>query len=358
MFKKKQSTIFIMMLFTIIIAVFWYLYPFDYSEETAGTIGKVEKFRESSTGDNSIVLRSELLKDSVLLEQTLAGLLLFNGLTNEFAAKLDSSHQLIGTNLNMASKLDSLDNLLVFNEFLRNNTENLNMNLKLITSVLSADTTDLSIDADNTLLQLDNYLIQLQNKNELLAAVVRELDSKMKDLDVEIPDTNIAQLVTARDQLLGNIFKYGMFIFNRDKLSSFSAMKILQASNLEKIVFDKEKLAVMSNENSLKNREDLLKLLARDKSLDLIYIYDIEKLGVGNAFNRNLGSQYAYGPKMFACFLENLKAIYNQDKLNMIFSGGTKENLGPIVYTNIDMGVMNQMKEKGIFDKAMNAIRY
>jgi len=221
---------------------------------------------------------------------------------------------------------------------------------------LTADTADLSVDADNTLLQLDNYLIQLQDKNELLAAVIRELDSKMKDLDIEIPDSNIAQLVTARDQLLGNIFKYGMFIFSREKLDPFASMNVLQASNLENIVFDVNKLGLINSINAPKNREDLLKLLVKDKPLQMIFCFDVDKLGLCVSGGGGFGNQHAYGAVFFGAFVGNLKMIFSQDKLDMIFSGGTKEDLDAIVFKNLDLGIMNQMKEKGVLDKVLKAL--
>lgn len=370
--KKKQALIIALAVIVLvaILIVSQYYPPVDESEST-GTIGKVDKYRNSKTTQEDIILRNEFLKDTTALKIAIIALESYQ----EFLAGLNDDfneweNALSKTKYKSNEKLtQQLQELKLLAQFMNNNLSTVSETQKLLYKYYTKDTLNMSIDIQNNLINFSTFLANLEEKGKVVDSLFVNLTGIIENKKLSLlADTKekTNSIIEVREKMLGSIAAWGLAMGNEAKMNLALNSNVInsillnrQLNNklgpidIESTVESKEKLGVITNFDHLAvlNKEKLGTILNKEK--------------LGTILNKEkFGPEYVVEAKdKLGTILSKEKLGYaNSDKLNYVFSKSSlglkaadvqknRDDLGPIVYTASVAAAMNNKKLGTILNK-------
>jgi len=339
---KKKTLIILSAVIVGLIIVISIFYPPAEATDSAGTIKKVDKYRNKMTNQEKVVLRNELLKDSIALKNIIVSLQMYENFANTLADDYEHwSKEIKSTNLNnekMNEQLKSLDELKIFVE---NNVQKVTDTKVLLLKYYIKDTLDMSIDVDNNLIEFSNFVENFDNKVKAVNDLFVSLDgmiSKDNLAKLSLSKKEAEKLKEVREKMLGAIVFHALVRNNNESLNFIFNSFILNFDLLNNQLNNNfVGLFVASQENNLGAHSNA-KL---ESAFASIYPSAKENLGTsaGQFNKKNLG--------VLASNKEQLNTFWNKNELKGIEIGAS-ENINNKVFANKPLGVFFNKENLGI----------
>jgi len=363
--KKKQLIIFSVLIAIVVLAISIFYPPADESD-TAGTIGKANKYRNDETGQEKIVLRNEFLQDTSALKATIVALAQYES----FLEGMNADYGDFGKTLKeiddaeMNANLDELNSLVLY---MKNNLNTVVNTRELLVEYYTKDTVDMSIDVENNLIEFGTFLANLEKKSSVVDSLFVDLNGMLDESKAELltlTQEETDKLKAVREKMLAGIFVSAYLGNNEAKLNFVLHSNIIDAMAFNRALnnklgsigafaheklgmFNKEKLGFWGKEElGIHNMDQLNVLLNADKLGFGAGTLNREKLGgktlAGSVLSKELAASMKN--KMFGsvCNIEKLglkvktnKYVFSKDNL------GSKELAGSSMQSKDNLGFLN-----------------
>ena len=308
--KKKNLIIGSILLLAVIIVVSIYYPPVDESE-TAGTIGKVDKYRNSVTAQQDIHLRNELLKDTTVLKSTIEVLDSYHNYLTDFSNDIsDWETSLKKMNLQDDELSKQLDELKSLSVFMNNNLITVAQTRELLNKYYTKDTLNLSVDLQNNIIQFGNFVQNLSEKDKVIDELFQNLSGivagdKLKLLTKTKEQAD--ELIAVREKMLGGIFIFGYMLGNESRLDMALSSTVYDSRLLNIELNNKLSIFWPLGSNAVEmNKEQLNGLFNR------------EVVGLKNTSNESALGPIVYTAKMASELNgKTLGALLNLPKLGL-----------------------------------------
>ncbi len=343
--EKRNLIIGTVFIVALIVVVSLFYPPAD-ENESAGTIGKVDKYRNSNTAQEDIQLRNEFLQDTTALKTTIVALAQYESILEDLNKDYKEFEKTIKEvdNAELRGKLDELNSLGIY---MKNNLNKVADTRELLMKYYTKDTVDMSIDIDNNLLEFGTFLVNLDKKSNVVDSLFADLnyilsedESKMLSLTKEETE----KLKVVREKMLSGIFIYGYVMGNEEKLNA-----ALNSNIMDAIVFNKELNSKLSFSFGAQEKlgmwgKEKLGFWGKEKlglknTEQLSGFWNIEKLGAASGtLNREKLGDQALGVTFLS---KELAAKMNSEKLGMFMSNdalGISMQGNKYVFSKDDLG--------------------
>lgn len=338
--KKKYLIVLTAAVIAVIVVIAMFFPPAD-ETDTTGTIKKVDKYRNKMTNQEKVVLRNELLQDSLALKNIIVSLQMYENFANTLADNYEEwSKEIKSTNLKndkMTEQLKSLDELKIFVE---NNVQKVTDTKVLLLKYYVKDTLDMSIDVDNNLIEFSNFVENFDNKVKAVNDLFTNLDgmiSKDNLVKLSLSKQEAEKLIEVREKMLGAIVFHALVRNNNESLNFIFSSFILNFDLLNNQLNNNfVGLFVASQENNLGAHSN-----AKLENAFAAIFPARENIGASaGTFNKeNLG--------IVALNKEQLNTLWNMNELKGIEIGAS-ENVNNTVFANKPLGVFFNKENLGI----------
>jgi len=211
---NKKNIFIVSALLIALVVVFSLFYPPANKSGSAGTVGKVDKYRNSKTGQDLVFFRNGFLQDTSVLKSVI-NLLAVNEtvlgkLPKDFKSWETSLKPTIAKDKKLEIQFNKLNELGLF---LSNNLTTIKSTRELLTKYYTKDTVDMKIDVQNNLLQFDGFINALNEKSKVIDTLFLNLDGMIdKDKIKKLTSTKdeAEKLKEIREKMLGSMVVYGI----------------------------------------------------------------------------------------------------------------------------------------------------
>lgn len=236
---KKKNLIIVSIVVIVLLLVISIFLPKVGDSDSAGTIGKVDKYRNKKTGQDIVFFRNGFLQDTVSLKAVI-NLLAVNEnviekLPKEFKEWESSLKETLNKDKKLASQFSKLNDLAVY---LTNNISTIKSTRLLLTKYFTKDTVDMKIDVQNNLIQFDGFINNLNEKSKVLDTLFLSLNGiidneNLKKLNYTKEETG--RLKEIREKMLGSMTMYAITCGVQTTLNTVLNSKV---NNM--VIFNKE----------------------------------------------------------------------------------------------------------------------
>ncbi|MFH0736317.1 MAG: hypothetical protein V1773_17445 [bacterium] len=324
---KKKNLVIVSVLVVVAIVIIAIFFPPADESGSAGTIGKVDKYRNTKTDQDKIVLRNVFLKDSTALLSVI-NLLQINEnylttLPKEFKEWETSLKSITAKDEKLKEQFNQLNQLAVF---MNNNISTIANTRKLLTKYYTKDTLDMSIDVQNDLIQFDTFITNLNERSKVFDSLFTNINGMVNEqVLAKLTSTKqeAEKLKEIREKMLGTIILCAVTLNNDVLLNTALSCTILNG-----FVLNKQLNGGYTAVYGAKEGGNKLNVLLNSKALN------------GVLLNKNLGIIYTAKDNLSAQALEcmNLGLVsdfFNCKSLGIIeldnkfvFAVNAKDNLG------------------------------
>jgi hypothetical protein len=342
---KKKQLIIISLLVVAIIFVISLFYPPAEESDSAGTIGKVDKYRSSETGQEKIVLRNEFLQDTTALKNVIITLQMYENyistLSNDFKEWETSLKNTNSEILNLDKQIEELNLLSVFME---NNLSTVTNTRELLLMYFIKDTVDMSIDVQNNLIQFSGFVTNLDEKSKVVDELFLNLTGIIESdklTQLELTKEQTETLKEVREKMLGGIVYTAITLGNQERLNMALNSNVLNLLILNKqlnntflgtiVPFAKANLGLFNSDKLDNVMQAIYPFGAKEK----LAAWNKEQLSI---FLNKEQLGLVYGNKLNEAHIQNIEtidanlgALLNNPPLGRILN---KEELGIITYQN------------------------
>jgi hypothetical protein len=310
--KKKNTTQTLLIVIVALVAGFLIGFSINnlppYDDDLAGSIGKVDRYRNVKITEDDIMLRNELVDDAE--KRTQYG----NYLMYYYYRSLKTSTD-VEQVLELSSKVDDFSNYHVpyatalnsFSAYLESARQDL---LRAVGLVMDIENQS-NVPIIQELNQAQNAISRIRNHDATLMNFMDAIGSYIQ----EHPDASIPELKDAHDILAINLMQSALLTQNKPVLSYLERKKMLN---------EKGDYAEVISSSSLESFQSMLLLDAENLGL-----FNIEQLGTGYTDMEKLHLLFSNDQLsgMIWTDAENLRAVLgNKENLSMVVSN--MENLG------------------------------
>ncbi len=256
----KNKNLFIisaLIIFTILILSIFL--PKVNNSDSAGTIGKVDKYRNANTGQEKVLFRNEFLKDTAALGNVI-NLLSLNAnvlqkIPSDFENWEKSLQSILEKDKNLAIQFNHLNELSLF---LRNNLSVISATRNLLIKYYKKETIDKSIDVENNLVQFSDFINSLSEKSKVLDTLFISLDGllekdKLAKLNTTKDETE--KLKNVRERMLGTLVFYAVNFGVQSTLNVALNSKVINGILLNQVLNSYTNISAQNQLNSMLNSE-------------------------------------------------------------------------------------------------------
>ncbi len=286
------------------------------NDDLAGSIGRVDRYRNIKITEDDIMLRNELMDDTE--KRTQYG----NYLMYYYYRSLKTSMD-VEEVLKLSEQVDDFSNyhrpyakaLNSFSTYLESARQDL---LRAVSLILDIENQS-NVPVIKELNQAQNAISRIRNHDATLMNFMDAIGNYIHDH----PDTLYTELMDAHDILVINLMQSALLTQNKPVLNYLEQKKLLNEG---------EELAEAISSSNLESFRSMVLL-------------DGENLGIGNT--EQLGTE-------FLPDLEKLHVLFNTEQLSSL-SGGHPENLGMLISSEQRLSsVLGSMDDLGLlFDSEM-----
>jgi len=326
---NKKNLFIVSALVIALIVVFSLFFPPADKSGSEGTVGKVDKYRNSKTGQDIVLYRTGFLQDTASLKAVI-NLLVINEtvigkLPKEFKEWETALKPTIAKDKKLEIQFNKLNELGVY---LTNNLTTIKSTRELLTKYYTKDTLDMKIDVQNNLIQFDAFITNLDEKSRVLDTLFVNLDG-MIDIDklkkLTSTKEEAEKLKEIREKMLGSMVMYAITCGIQTTLNTVlcSEVKFLpifnqqlgnmnpyskQADNQLNTILNKDLFA--NKDLGIRSKVDLNKLVYENKidmavsnivnckDLGIVYVGNQYYIGAVNneaGISSRFNSFYVYG---------------------------------------------------------------
>lgn len=323
---KKNQLIVISVLFIIAVIIAAIFFPSADTDDAAGTVGKVKKYRDSKTSQKDIVLRNEFLKDTAALGAAIQIFGRFEYYLSDFKSELtDWENSLVNLKIKNEKLGKQIFELKQLAQFMENNLQTVAETKTLLEKYYTKDTLDMTIDVENNLIHFQTFTDNLEEKSKVLDSLLVNLgDILEKDKINKIFKTKkeADALVAVREKMLAGIFIHAYMFGNEERLNSVLSSNVINSTlsgiyitnKLSGIVFADDKLRAL-------NKEKLNIIFSKDMYNRYYNKENLEGIEIGAAVNAALDNKplgiILNLPELGIIIYTN-KYVFSKDKLGNV----------------------------------------
>jgi len=314
---KKRNLIIagIIAIVVVAIALTGIFYPSAFNSGAEGTIAKVSKYHKEQMNENDVLMRSKILSDTALLQQTISSLVMFYAFSEKLSINLDETVvSLKSSDLSGNQKLIyGMKELEGYSNFIKNNNPTLDKTIATLLDLSQTKTTSTSTDIERNLVDFSNYVYQITVKDSILDSFIDNCDDYISDSEVfKEREKEIENLKNVRDNLLLDNAQLAYLVGNNDKLQSL----------YDKPIYNIDKLG-MTNAGTIQNvvvaNQGKLERIFSADQLNSVTLSNVAANAVLNSVDKDLG---AY-------------VLCDADKLNVLIRN--KENIGNVILSSNEL---------------------
>ena len=207
--------------------------------DSAGTIGKVDKYRNKKTGQDIVFFRNGFLQDTVSLKAVINLLAVNENVIEKLPKEFKEWETSLKGTLEKDKKLSlQFTKLNDFAVYLTNNISTIKSTRELLTKYFTKDTVDMKIDVQNNLIQFDAFINNLNEKSKVLDTLFLNLNGmidkeNLKKLNFSKEETG--RLKEIREKMLGSMTIYAVTCGVQTTLNT-----VLNSKVLNLVLFNKE----------------------------------------------------------------------------------------------------------------------
>jgi len=206
-------------------------FPLPSGSDTEGTIGKVNKYRQSSISEEDVRLRNELLNNPEAMKATVETLEFYHNYLAAFSSEVAECQQEMagleaGSNT-LAREIQGLNDL---NSFLDNNLETVAATQRMLADYQNGAKSGNPGDIDNHLIQFGDFATNLTEKDKALDAAFKALDQSIDRealSDAAEIDAETQKLVNVRERMLGMLCLHSNALGNEERLQTLWGTEVL-----------------------------------------------------------------------------------------------------------------------------------
>jgi hypothetical protein len=257
----------VLIIAVVAVLIFSNSYPENGEEIAAGSIGKVDKYREATIQGYDIELRTDFIKDDSKVKQFVKDLTRYYITLKRLSGVLGSIDYSTFCSELPDNNAYICDKLMDLKEFVDNDTEKLKNSITTFSSAYKNDDPPKS-DVENQMIQIADMHIQFLKKNNILNQVIKDIDRVLDDPQNAQKLKNKNDIIEIRD--------------------------ILLITNLEisSIIGDKENFEFATN-SDLKNPK-IMKDISQN-TLKSKYIIEGQPINIEGLITLNIGYQESQG---------------------------------------------------------------
>ena len=328
----------------VIVLVISSSYPENEEEMAAGSIGKVDKYREANIQGYDIELRSDFIKEDSKIKQLVRDLTYYYITMNRLSGILGSINytsfcgKLPDNNGNICDKLMDL------REFVDNNREKLKTSIETFASAYDNDDPPKS-DIENQMIQIADFHIQFMKKNDILNEVITDLDRVINNPNNSKNFQNMKDVIQIRDLLLITNLEIASVIGDNDNYEFATDQKIKNTDIIKDISSNNLKCAFL-----LENEMALNSVYSMGGNLEFLLS---SKEGIKSIMGTLLSDEDILK-------LLSQDGIDNNNAINMLSVGPANSKLDIIVLSHNDLNLMESMEHSNkiiVFSGGMNDLK-
>lgn len=204
---KKQVKIIIgvVVVLAIAIAVASYFFPRPKGDETSGTIGKADKYRQDQMAAKDILLRDDILQDTAAVRKTLSQLIEFSLYSVEVKKVIDSGWiKPLKTNCSNPECGDIITPLQEYSDFINNSLPMMKTTNEMLADCYYNSKKDMSMDVGFQLLNFVNFIDQFLQRDSVFEKAITKMDKYIladKSIDKKHKE-QVASLKKIRDKMV------------------------------------------------------------------------------------------------------------------------------------------------------------
>lgn len=219
----------------VLVAVF---YPTPDKEGLEGTVGKVDKYRTDQSGNEKIVLRTEFIKDTVVVGKTIRDLAQFTLFTYQLNQVITETWipQLRKSNI-PATNPKIIRELEEFTLFLRNSNETLNKTIVTLAEIYYSKKDYKTEDIENRLINFVNYVRLMIVKDSILMQTIYEIDKYIaSDKATQKNKQQINNLKTIRDRIVMDNFVVACALGDEKSLKTILDLEVFSTATIKTLL--------------------------------------------------------------------------------------------------------------------------
>ncbi|PKL85604.1 MAG: hypothetical protein CVV22_06780 [Ignavibacteriae bacterium HGW-Ignavibacteriae-1] len=227
--NKKYVLVILGVLVAVTILIFSiYWSPVDESD-ASGAFTKADRYRESTIGDENIVLRSDLLNDTNMVKKTIYDLVEFGdfalylkGMINEWWIPVLETYNQSPTISSSVAELRD------YSDFITNNTTTIQNTIVTLAGFYSGETKEMNKDVESQLKQFYNFANQFLLRDSIFEATIANIDYSIQNDNLRKKELD--GLKALRDRIVVDNFIYAVSTGDSSKMY-YSASQVLNDPN-------------------------------------------------------------------------------------------------------------------------------
>ncbi|MEI7500824.1 MAG: hypothetical protein WCK84_10300 [Bacteroidota bacterium] len=294
--KQVKVIISIVVAIAILIVGISLFYPTVFSGLTSGTFGKADKYHKTQMSAKDILLRSELVGDTVKLQQMIQGLIYFTIFTQDLSNKIDSGlitfkSKGMGATSAEAAKIKVFQD---YSDFIKNNNKTLSTTIRMLTCFYMKDTTDLSQDVEKNMRDFGNYVANLNQKDSILNQALVSMDNfLLTNKTMKAKTKEIASLKSIRDQLLIKGIQLSGMLQNAPLCSQLLVLAISSQAGYDAVLQGSQGAVGAQQQVQAVHSAQTLQRVVSSKELEMVKLESSQQ--IGNILQSQISAQQAVG---------------------------------------------------------------
>jgi hypothetical protein len=327
--KQVKVVISLVVLIAILILGISLFFPAVFKGITSGTFGKADKYHKTQMSAKDILLRSDLVDDTIQLQQMIQGLIYFTLFTQDMSNKIDSGLMAfkskgMGATPAEAVKIKVLQD---YSDFIRNNNKTLTITIRMLTCFYMKDTTDLSQDVEKNMRDFGNYVNNLTEKDSILNQALVSMDNfLLTNKTMKAKTAEIASLKSIRDQLLIRGIQLSGMLQDKPLCSNLLSYALSSQAGYNAILVGNQALNVVASQQQVQAIQNAQSLQSVINSQEVGF-GSSQQLGViiqSQQSVQAVQSQQSVGAALVGCVV-----VYNSPTLQFLY--GTPGQLSKVI---------------------------
>jgi hypothetical protein len=241
---KKYILIILGVLVAFFIIMFSFYWPPVDENDVSGAFTKADRYRESTIGDEHIVLRSDLLNDTSVVKKTIYDLVEFGDFALYLKGMIVEWWIPVLETYNQSPTISSsVAELRDFSDFITNNTNTIQNTIVTLAGFYSGDTKEVNSDVESQLKQFYNYANQFLIRDSIFEATIAKIDISIKN--DKMRKKELDGLKALRDRIVVDNFIYAVSTGDTSKLL-YSASQVMNNPDFIKGIDAQEIIKLIS----------------------------------------------------------------------------------------------------------------
>lgn len=365
---KKNHLLLVIGVVVAVLALYFLLFwPPIKNEDASGAYKKADKYKDYIIGDNDIILRTEMLKDSNATKKLILDLMQLS----DFAVYVKGvMNELWVPTLRLSNSSPEINEAIAaikqFSDFIDNNNKVVHETILTIAELGTSGSNKSNVDVEQKLKQYYNFINQFMIRDSIFENTISNIDFAI--FNNTIPRNEVEKIINLRNQIVIDNLLYGLVTADTSKILYSSAQRILNSNvmnsgeNLNS--FEKNLLNAQNSINSLlQNGFPIIINILSNSNIDNYVAPPNANQAIG--FLDLVGAVQNMNSQSYLSSIANNNAIqsssvptyfsFTQDNIKVIF-GGQRGGGGDRPNSIDNQGFAGNMNKSNVNSVQQNAV--